>query len=124
MKIEGCIVGIEIMPNANNIVLIFILFCDYILSIGNLIDIVYTIPIKGAFKVSLHYNVKKKQLLLLVLEQWPTPIILMGIGCNARDFMVAMHCDFLIWIRSPTGWMQFMVRMEDHEDLCNLWMIL
>jgi hypothetical protein len=124
MKTEGCIVGIETMPNVNHIVLIFILFSDYILSISNLIDIFYTSPIKGAFKVYLDYNVKKKQLLLLVLEQWPTPIILMGIGCNAGDFMAAMHCDFLIWIRSPTGWMHFMVRMEDHEDLCNLWMIL
>jgi hypothetical protein len=46
------------MPNATNIVLIFILFCDYIVSISNLIVIVYTSLIKGAFKVSLYYNVK------------------------------------------------------------------
>jgi hypothetical protein len=58
MKTEGCIVGIETMPNSTNIVLIFILFCDYIISTKNLIAIFYTSPIKGAFKVSLDYNLQ------------------------------------------------------------------
>jgi hypothetical protein len=61
MKTEGCIVGIETIPNATNIVLIFILFCDYIVSFRNLIVIVYTSPIKGCFKVSLDYNVKTER---------------------------------------------------------------
>jgi len=52
MKTKGFIVDIETMPNDTNIVLIFIFICDYIVSIKNLIVIVYTSPIKGEFKVS------------------------------------------------------------------------